>query len=196
MKDILFHIHTKYSYDSFMEPRKIVEKVRDLGHKGVAIVDHGNIKGGLEAKKFETKEFKVIVGGEYHSEIGDIIGLGLRSNIKSHHSCEIISQIKAQGGIAIFAHPRRTFLIPRGRGKRKPIPSRDILEQFDYIETFNAQTRPSENIEAKEIAKKYGLKEISGLDAHFYFELKPIAGYSFTGYLGTFFAKALKRNSI
>jgi len=193
MKDILFHVHTRFSYDSYMDPEKIVAKSRELGYKGVVVVDHQNIQGGLEAKRFETDDFKVIVAGEYHTRYGDIVGINLSKNIDSSEPKEVVDQIHQQGGQAIWVHPKRTFLLPRGRGKSKPLPPEEFIKSLDYIETYNAQTRPSQNQAAKVIAKKFNIPEISGLDAHFYFELRrDLRGYSLLGYLGTFVGKNLK----
>jgi len=194
-KNILFHIHTKYSYDSFMEPAKIVKIAKQLGYGGVAIVDHGNIKGGTEAKKFETPYFKVLICGEYHTKYGDIIGINLTENITALDPDEVVNQIHKQNGKAVWAHPFRTYLLPRGRGKRRPTPPEDWLKKLDYIETYNAQTRPLQNAQAQAIARKFGIKEVNGLDAHFYFEVRKIQKnkYSFLGYIGTFFAKIIKK---
>lgn len=195
MENILFHVHSKHSYDSFMEPGKIIEIAKKLGYKGVAIVDHENISGGLEAKRLETPDFKILVCGEYHSRFGDIVGVGLRENITVPDPFEIVREIKSQGGQAIWVHPCRTYLLPRGAGKKKPLPPKEFIESLDYIETYNAQTRPRQNMKAKKIAEKFKVKEIVGLDAHFYFEIKKLdqKRYSFWGYVGSFFAKIIKK---
>lgn len=194
MDNILFHIHTKYSYDCFMEPEKIISIAKTKGYKGVALVDHQNIEGGRLAKKINTDpNFKVIIGGEYHTKFGDIIGLNLKKNITVSDPYQVTGEIKKQGGIVVWAHPFRTFLIPRGRGKKRSIPPEKFIKSLDYIETYNAHTKPKQNQQAKQLAIKFNLKEISGLDAHFYWELcKDHNGYRFFAYLGTFFAKKLK----
>jgi len=194
MNDILFHIHSKFSFDSQMEPEKIVREVKRLGYRGVAIVDHGSIQGGLEAKKFAPADFQVVVGGEYRSEYGDIIGMGLKKNITATKARDIISEIKSQGGKVVWAHPFRTYLLPRGKGRRKPLPPEDFIKSLDYIETYNAQTRPSQNALAIKAAKKFKIDQIAGLDAHFYFEIKKIDSnnYNIFGYIGTFFSKIFR----
>lgn len=195
MKNILFHVHTKYSYDSFMEPEKILTIAKSNGFKGVAFTDHQTIEGGIGAAKInKDPNFEVIVGGEYHTKFGDIIGLNLKTNITDSDPFRVVGRIKKQGGIAILAHPCRTFLIPRGRGRKKPIPPENFLRQLDYIETYNAHTHSKQNYQAKKLAKKFGIKEISGLDAHFYWELYDVnfRRYRFFSYLGTFLVKKIK----
>lgn len=52
------HVHTKYSKDAIIEPKKIKTKL-----DGLAITDHNTIKGGLEVQKY-LKDKIVIVGSE------------------------------------------------------------------------------------------------------------------------------------
>jgi predicted metal-dependent phosphoesterase TrpH len=111
-----------------------------------------------------------------------------------HDPDNVLRQLKSQGAKVAWVHPCRTFLLPRPGKKTKLFPPRAFLDQLDYFEVFNAQTRPSENRRAAELAREHRLTPIRGLDAHFYFELKrPPRGYSLAGYLGSFFAKHWKR---
>ena len=92
------HIHSKYSFDSISEPKKIIKVAKNMGLNGVAITDHNTTKGGLEAKKINRDhDFLVIVGSEISTEIGDITGLFLSEEIKSRNSMEVIEEIKKQG---------------------------------------------------------------------------------------------------
>ena len=50
------HIHSKYSFDSIMSPKRIVKVAQDNGLDCIAITDHDSIKGGLEAKKYENEK--------------------------------------------------------------------------------------------------------------------------------------------
>ncbi len=114
------HTHSKYSVDGFMEPRKIVETARRRGLSGIAITDHNTINGSLKAKKYETDEFKVICGSEIITERGEVIGLYLSSEIKSHTFIDVVEEIKEQDGIIILPHPydnmrKRGFIL----GKKK-----------------------------------------------------------------------------
>lgn len=179
-----------------MDTSKLLEKVKALGYKGIVVTDHETIAGGLEAKNLNSDpSFQVIVGAEYHTSYGDLVGIGMTKEIENDHNPEnVLSQLKAQGAKVAWVHPCRTFLLPRIVRPAKPFPPREFLDKLDYFETFNAQTRPSENKRAAELAEKYNLTPIRGLDAHFYFELKrPVRGYSLLGYLGSFFTKHWKR---
>lgn len=91
----IFHIHTKYSYDIFLEVRDILSSAKKNGYDFVIITDHNTIQESLEAKKHE-KEFELVVvpGAEYKSENGDIIGIFIEDEIKSKTALEIIGDIK------------------------------------------------------------------------------------------------------
>ena len=67
------HSYSKYSSDGFSEPKMMVKTASKLGLSGIAVTDHNTIKGGLEAKKYETKEFQVFVGSEIKTDHGEVI---------------------------------------------------------------------------------------------------------------------------
>ena len=155
------HIHSKYSFDSLLEPRKIIKVAKKKGLDGVAITDHNTIKGGLEAKKISRgQDFLVIVGSEISTEVGDITGLFLSEEIKSRNSMEVIEEIKEQGGLVVLPHPCR--------GHK---PSEKIVKKVDAIEGFNARTSKENNIEAVKLAEKYNKPIVAGSDAHFASEI-------------------------
>ena len=69
------HMHTRYSHDSNLEPRKILKIAKRRGIDAVAITDHGTIKGGLAVKKEVrgmNNAVSVIVGAEILTERGEI----------------------------------------------------------------------------------------------------------------------------
>jgi len=45
------HIHTNYS-DGYHTPQEIIEKVKSLGLRAIAITDHDNVMAIREAKEF------------------------------------------------------------------------------------------------------------------------------------------------
>ena len=73
-----FHIHTRYSFDSLMKPKKIMKIAKKIGLNAVAILDHNTIRGALETKKFEKDyDIRVIVGAEINTDVGDIVGMNI-----------------------------------------------------------------------------------------------------------------------
>ena len=99
------HIHSKYSHDGSLEPEQIIEIARKKGLSGVAITDHNTIRGALEAQKYQSEDFRVIIGAEIMTEKGEVTGLFLSREIKSRRLQEVIAEIKAQDGIVIVPHP-------------------------------------------------------------------------------------------
>ncbi len=159
------HIHSRYSYDSFSDPKKIIKYSIKKGLNGVAITDHNTIKGSIEASKHIEEDFVLIPGMEISTEVGHIIGLFLNEEIRSRSGTEVIEEIKNQDGISILAHPfKRTDKIED-----------EIIKKIDAVEVFNSRANTSRNLnanlEAENVAKKYNLPVTAGSDAHFYFEI-------------------------
>ena len=156
------HIHSKYSSDGILEPEKIVKIAIGMGINGIAITDHNTIKGGLEAKKYETDDFKVIVGSEISTERGEIIGLFLEEEVKSKDVQGVISEIKDQNGIIIIPHP---FDELRHSAFN---PAEEDAKFIDCVEGFNSRcVYQKYNKKAVEFAMKHRLATTAGSDAHF-----------------------------
>ena len=164
------HIHSKYSYDSISQPKKILEIAQKKGLAGIAITDHGTVRGGIEAMTISNKlnlGLFVISGIEVATEYGDILGLFLSEEIKSRNTLDVIDEIKAKGGIAVLPHPY----------KRASKIQQEILSKIDAIEVFNARGERhtfdsiSRNEMARNLARHESLPCTAGSDAHFYFEI-------------------------
>lgn len=156
------HTHSKYSSDGVLDPKKIVKTAIRRNLKGIAITDHNTIKGGLKAKEYETKDFKVIVGSEIMTDQGEVIGLFLSEEVKSNNLVNVISEIKAQNGIIIIPHPfdemRHSALYP----------NEECAYLIDCIEGFNSRCIFQKyNDKAVEYANKHNLSLVAGSDAHF-----------------------------
>lgn len=155
------HVHSKFSYDSFMDPIKIIHVAKKKGLDGIAITDHNTIEGGLTAYKANNYEnFQVIVGSEIKTEYGDVLGLYLNEEIKDHSFYNVLDDIKSQGGISILAHPYRQYKDPE-----------KIIDNIDLIEGFNARSKSFHNIKALKLAEKNDKSLTAGSDAHMYFEV-------------------------
>ena len=156
------HIHSKYSYDSFLSPETIIRIAKKKRLDGVAVTDHGTIKGGIEALKInKDKNFQVIVGAEIKTECGDVIGMFLNEEIKSQIFMQVVEEIKEQDGLVVLAHPFRKSIV-------FPI---DLLKYVDLIEGFNARSPKDLNKRAGELARSYRMSMTAGSDAHLGFEI-------------------------
>lgn len=155
------HIHSKYSFDSFSEPNRIICAAKRKGLNGIAITDHNTIKGGIETRKInQDQNFLVIVGCEISTDIGDIIGLFLTEEIKSRNSMEVIEEIHHQGGIAVLPHPYKGHKL-----------NDEVIKEIDVVEGFNARTSEEDNSKAIKLAEQYNKPVVAGSDAHFYCEI-------------------------
>lgn len=155
------HIHSKYSYDSLMEPRKILKLCKKRGYDVISITDHDSIKGAIEAKKYE-REFgiKVIIGEERLTDAGDISGLNLKEEIKSRNWTEVLEEIKEQDGVTMLPHPFRGH---------KNIEN--IASKVDLIEIWNSRSGLEDNRRASDLATALKKPSVIGSDAHVYSEI-------------------------
>lgn len=155
------HTHSKYSSDGILNPKKIVKVARKRGLSGIAVTDHDTIKGGLEAKKYESADFKVIVGSEISTSKGEIIGLYLYEEIKSNDFYEVIGEINAQDGIIIVPHPFDEW-------RNSASLTKEDYKLVNSIEIFNSRCVENKyNQKAKLFAKKNNFGVAGGSDAHF-----------------------------
>lgn len=155
------HVHTSYSYDCDSLPEKVVRRALAKGIDGLAICDHGEIKGAKEAQKFASNlPILIIPGIEVKSKAGDILGLNVEQIIPGSLSAkETIKKIKEAGGLAIIPHPFGWFC-----GFKEDL--KEISKEVDGIEVLNASAFGSGNKRALALAQKFNLPFVAGSDAH------------------------------
>lgn len=156
------HIHSKCSLDGTLDPKELVKIAVKRGLDGIAVTDHGTIRGGLMAREYATTGFCVAVGAEIRTDRGDVIGLFLSQDIKSREFGRVIAEIRDQNGLAIIPHPfdnmRRSALLP----------SDNEAGQVDAVEVFNSRCIFSvHNKMAKDLAERLSKGISAGSDAHF-----------------------------
>ena len=155
------HVHFKYSYDSFTSPEKIIKVAKKRRLDGVAITDHGAIKGEIEAFKMNSdKDFYVVVGTAIKTEYGDVVGLFLNEEIRSRKFEDVIEEMKSQDGLSVLAQPYRQYKFPE-----------ELMESVDRVEGFNARSRIEDNEGAYELAMRVKKSMTAGSDVHLSFEM-------------------------
>lgn len=151
-----FHIHTKYSPDSFTSLETLNKVCRKKGLFPV-ITDHDTIKGALE---FKRKFGPCIIGEEVYTNQGEVTGLFLNEGIPGKIDVhEAVDRIKEQGALVYMPHP---FDKVRSSALR--------VHDFkaDIVEVFNARVMLQEyNKKADEYAGRHNLLKAVGSDAHF-----------------------------
>lgn len=145
-----------------MQPEEIVRTAIKKGLAGVAVTDHNTIAGGIRAKAFETRDFRVIVGSEVLTDRGEVIGLFLSEEVAPGNFEDVVAAIRDQSGVVVLPHPfdrlRSTALHPQPAD----------VGQIDGIEGFNARCIfESDNRAAAEFGREHNLIVVAGSDAHF-----------------------------
>lgn len=184
-----YHIHSKYSPDSRLEPQRIIRKANRLGLDTIAVTDHDTIKGGLETKRVNETELEVVPGVEVRTDRGDLIGLGLRSEVKNKKLEGVCEEIKEKGGKVYVPHP---FDRIRSSALREDIYH--IEDFIDCVEGFNGRCILNRfNDKALSFAKERNLPILTGSDAHFLFEIGNNLERSAKGRVFSFFGFCLTK---
>src|SRR2546427_229165 len=105
------HCHTVFSKDGLIGFDSLLRTARAIGLDALAITDHDTIEG---AKEFHQRAqdssvpLQIIVGEEKTLSDGShLIGLFLHEPIASGDLSAALSEIEAQGGVALVPHPFR-----------------------------------------------------------------------------------------
>lgn len=155
------HLHTDASYDCLSSPADVLDRAAAAGLDRIAVTDHDEIHGALEAR--ELAPDRVIVGEEVRTAEGlDLIGLFLRDRIAPGSALrEVADAIREQGGVVYLPHP---FDAHRGAD---PEFLDEVEDCIDVVEAFNARIHdPRRNRRAREWADRHGLPTGAGSDAH------------------------------
>ncbi len=164
--EVDLHMHTDHSTDCATPVEVLLETARDRGLGAIAITDHNEVSGALEARKIaeEMGDIKVIVAEEVKTaEQGEVIGLFLEEKIpRGMTMAETIAEIRRQGGLVYVPHPFDRF---------HSVPDYehliDIVEEIDVLEVFNPRVALTAfNEEAERFASKYRIVPGAGSDSH------------------------------
>jgi glycosyltransferase involved in cell wall biosynthesis len=162
--DVDLHMHTDHSHDCATPVEVLLAEARARGLGAIAVTDHNEISGALEAQAKTNGGVKVIVGEEVKTaDQGEVIGLFLREKIPRGMTLqETIAEIKRQGGLVYVPHPfDRLHSVPDYEHLL------DVLDDVDAIEVFNPRIAITEfNEEAVRFAAKYRIPAGAGSDAH------------------------------
>jgi len=164
--EVDLHMHTDHSGDCATPVDVLLQTARDRGLGAIAITDHNEVSGALEARKIaeELGDIKVIVAEEVKTaEQGEVIGLFLEEKIpKGLTMAETIAEIRRQGGLVYVPHPFDRF---------HSVPDYehllDMVEEIDLLEVFNPRVALTAfNEEAARFAGKYRIVPAAGSDSH------------------------------
>ena len=155
-----FHSHSSVSADGWLTPLELVKASAAAGLDKIAITDHNEVSGALDA--FALFPDRVIVGEEVQCKHGThLIGLFLTGRIPSGLSVwETARRIRSQGGIVYAPHPYAYT-------HKANWHARQTMAVADIVEVFNSRAfLPSWNRLANEAAREYGIPSGAGSDSH------------------------------
>jgi len=159
------HMHTRWSHDCSIEPASLVDHAEAEGLGAIAVTDHNVFGGALETVELARgRQLTVIPGEEVKTDRdGEVIGLFLREEIPRGMSfADTIAAIREQEGVVYLPHPfDRMHAIPAPATLHRNLPEIDVLEVYNARLLFDAY-----NDEALRFARKYGLLQGAGSDAH------------------------------
>jgi predicted metal-dependent phosphoesterase TrpH len=164
--EVDLHMHTDHSPDCATPVEVLLETARDRGLSAIAITDHNEVSGALEARRIAAgmDDLKVIVAEEVKTaEQGEVIGLFLEEKIpRGMTMAETIAAIRDQGGLVYVPHPFDRF---------HSVPDYehllDMVEEIDVLEVFNPRVALTAfNEEAERFARKYRIVPGAGSDSH------------------------------
>jgi predicted metal-dependent phosphoesterase TrpH len=163
--DVDLHMHTDHSPDCATPVEVLLASARTQGLGAIAVTDHNEISGALEASaQAEDAGVKVIVGEEIKTAgQGEVIGLFLKEKIPRGLSLrETVAEIRHQDALVYVPHPfDRIHSVP---DYEHLLP---ILEEVDAIEVFNPRVAIGAfNEEAVRFAAKYRIVAGAGSDSH------------------------------
>ncbi len=137
------HTHTIYSYDGTASVPAVLQRAHELGMDVIAITDHDEIRGALEAVELAPHYgVEVIPGIEITTAQGDLLALGITEPVKAGLPLlETILKVRALGGVCIAPHP-----MAHGMGMKslsaqsilKVLKISEVADTLIGIETYNA----------------------------------------------------------
>jgi hypothetical protein len=155
------HVHTSHSFDSILPPRAYLAYARRLKLDFICIADHNTLKGAREVARLNRNPaLEVVIGAEYATERGDVVGLFLTEDIEARRFDDTVAAIHAQGGLALLPHPYRGHKVDE-----------TLYQNADLVEVFNSRSSREANRVALEDAERLGLRGVAGADTHTLYEL-------------------------
>jgi predicted metal-dependent phosphoesterase TrpH len=161
------HAHTRASKDSLVRPARLIEHCKKIGLDWIAITDHNEISGALEAKALAPE--RVIVGEEIETTQGELIGYIMQEWVPPGLTpMAAIARLRDQGALISVPHPFDT--VRSHHWSEEQLLA--IAPVVDAIEVFNARCFNNKpNQKAEVFAKRHGLLQTVGSDAHSLWEV-------------------------
>jgi len=160
------HTHTIFSKDSLSQVEDVLAAAVKRGMGAIAITDHDEIKGAVEAQKIASARklpLQVIAGEEVSTDKGDLLVYFVKKRIAPGKLSDVLAEVKKQGAVCSAAHP---YDFARHGIDLQMLPA-EVLGKIDALEVFNARVQiASQNARAMGFALKNKKALLAGSDAH------------------------------
>jgi predicted metal-dependent phosphoesterase TrpH len=162
------HSHTKGS-DGKSEAPEIVAHAKEAGLDVLCLTDHHTSEAEethVVADALSINGITAIVGCEYSCHEGHLLVFGSKVPMNRWGMYPpmqaVIDEVNAEGGVCITPHPFIGFKRVLGRDLAK-------ITGLTAVESLNGKGEvqfPTQNRQARDLAKKLGLKRVGGSDSH------------------------------
>lgn len=167
------HIHSIYSHDATTTVRAILKQSADVGLNIIAVTDHDEMRGSMEAQQLAPRYgIEVIPGAEISTKDGHLVALFIKDLPPAGMSMtDTLLQIGRQGGIAIAPHPfnnlPNSLSMEAVLGALTNPRAKAVLKG---IETHNMGTQNFDRVVQK-LSIYLPLAKIASSDAHIYWAI-------------------------
>jgi predicted metal-dependent phosphoesterase TrpH len=166
------HTHTIYSYDGTASVPAVLNRARQIGLDILAITDHDEINGALNALELAPDfGIEVIPGIEITTAEGDLLAYNILQKVDRGQSLiDTVLKVGALGGFCIAPHP-----MAGGFGMKslsaysimKALRNREVSKILVGIETYNATAIDKmSNHYAHILGEHLGIAKLGNSDAH------------------------------
>jgi len=194
------HLHTIYSYDGTATVPAVLRRAKEIGLDVIAITDHDEIGGALEALQIAYQYgLEVIPGIEITTAEGDLLALFITEKVEAGLSLEeTLLKVGKLGGVCIAPHPMAGGMGMKslsGLSILKALANQEAAQTLIGIEVYNgtAIDRIS-NRYARIFANRLSIAQTGSSDAH----VLDTIGFGATEFEGTTamdLLKALKQRT-
>lgn len=167
------HIHSIYSSDATTTVRAILKQAADAGLDAIAVTDHDELRGSLEAQQLAPQYgIEAIPGAEISTRDGHLVALFIKNLPPAGMSLfETLLHIGRQGGIAIAPHPFNN--LPGSLSMEAvlgALANPRVKGTLKGIETHNFGTQKFDKV-AQKLSVFLPLAKIASSDAHIYWAI-------------------------
>jgi predicted metal-dependent phosphoesterase TrpH len=164
------HIHSTYSLDATSTVRAVLKQASDVGLNVIAVTDHDEIRGSLEARDLAPKYgIEAIPAVEVTTNQGHLLALFVET--LPPHGLPLIDtliHIGSQGGMAIAPHPFNHLPVSLSLDSVvSTLTNPDTKHILKGIETHNMSTQAFDSVVQK-LCVYLPLAKIASSDAHVY----------------------------